>query len=96
MTENTLGPTGEFVPEGTTNPTDQGAVNINISHGQGRVIVNFANPVAWFAMTPEQAFELGLLVMNNATAARQQQQQMTIPATPQQPAGGGNGRQDQN
>lgn len=51
-----IGATGEF-PDGVVHETDEGelafAVTANLS--AGRVILQFGKPVAWMAMTPEQA-----------------------------------------
>ena len=52
-----LGATGRF-PEGQLDPSDEGEIRIGIAHLDGKVVLNFGKPVAWFALTPRQARQL--------------------------------------
>ncbi len=61
-----LGATGAF-PEGKLDRTDEGELRFAISStGDGLVRVDFGKPVAWFAISPNQAKELAALLMQHA------------------------------
>lgn len=59
------GATGDF-PEGKLNEHDEGGLRIAIGSQDGKVIIDFGKPVAWFGMGPQQARELGVTLMKNA------------------------------
>lgn len=60
-----LGPTGQF-PEGQLVDHDEGEIRIAITTYQGKVIVNFGSPVAFIGFTPEQATEIGEMLIKHA------------------------------
>lgn len=62
-----LGATGAF-PEGKLNKTDEGELRMAVSStGDGLVRVDFGKPVAWFAISPNQAKELAAHLMKHAS-----------------------------
>lgn len=65
-----LGATGEF-PEGSLGPHDEGALKMGVAHdSKGNVHRNFGKEISWFAVPPEQAIELGKLLMRHAGAKK--------------------------
>ena len=54
------GKTGDY-PEGMYGPEDEGAVRFGIAADvrNNKVALNFGTPVAWMAMSPDQARNLG-------------------------------------
>lgn len=65
-----LGATGTF-PEGSLGPHDEGAIQMAVAHdSKGLVHVNFGKDVSWFAVPPEQAINLGKLLMSHAGAKK--------------------------
>ena len=60
-----IGKTGEF-PEGKMTPHDEGAIQFAIGSKDGKVIVEFATPVAWLGMQPEQAINLAESLIEKA------------------------------
>ncbi|HEY0004400.1 MAG TPA: hypothetical protein VGB17_06285 [Pyrinomonadaceae bacterium] len=54
-----FGATGRF-PQGQYTPQDEGEIAFGVAadKSQGKVIVNFGKPVAWFGMDREQALAL--------------------------------------
>ena len=61
------GATGEF-PEGQLSPNDEGELIVQMAYDPNHkvVVVNFGKPVAWFALTPDKAVELGQLLIEHA------------------------------
>ena len=64
-----LGATGTF-PMPALNEDDQGALKMGVARDptDGLVHMNFGKPVAWFAMPPEVAIELGRRLLQHAGA----------------------------
>jgi hypothetical protein len=60
-----FGATGRF-PEGKLHRTDEGELQFGIAHKDGKVIVNFGKPVAWFAMPAEKAREFAAVLLHHA------------------------------
>ena len=65
-----LGATGTF-SRGSLGPNDEGDINMAVAHDSiGLVHVNFGKEVSWFAVPPEQAIELGKLLIRHAGAKK--------------------------
>lgn len=65
-----FGPTGDF-PRGRLGPHDDGGLRIGVATDEhGNVVVNFGTKVSWIAVPPEQAIQLGKLLMRHAGATR--------------------------
>jgi hypothetical protein len=66
-----LGATGRF-PEGKLNADDEGeiAVGIAADRKNRKVVVDFGKPVAWIGFSPEQATELGEMLIAKGMEAR--------------------------
>ncbi|MGI9485487.1 MAG: hypothetical protein ACR2RF_06310 [Geminicoccaceae bacterium] len=60
-----IGATGEF-PEGELAPSDEGGIQFAIGAKDGKVVLEFNTPVAWFGMTPEQATKLAESLIEKA------------------------------
>jgi hypothetical protein len=70
MTEEKVGPTGEF-PEGSLGPEDEGELTIAVRHDDaGNVYIEFGKPVAWMAMPKERAAGLARLLLKHAGVLR--------------------------
>jgi hypothetical protein len=67
MTE--LGPTGDF-PEGKLGPDDEGGLVVAINVTEGKVRVDFGTPVAWFALSHEQALEYAAGIIDAAMSLK--------------------------
>lgn len=66
----TLGATGEF-PEGKLDESDEGELRLAVGVDRDlNVRIDFGKPVAWLAMAPEQALELGEMIVKQAYWAR--------------------------
>lgn len=63
-----LGPTGEF-PNGKLDATDEGALRMAVSQHGNEVRIDFGSPVAWVAMSPQQAVHMAELIVKHARAA---------------------------
>lgn len=67
-----LGATGAF-PDGRLDNTDEGELQLAVSSdGKGLVRIDFGKPVAWFAMSANEAKGLAALLMQHAGGARSQ------------------------
>ena len=64
-----LGATGKF-PEGQLDDTDEGELRLGVAAYKGKVVINFGKPIAWFAMTPEQADTVADMLRSKASEAR--------------------------
>lgn len=58
---------GEY-PRGRLNADDAGAVAIHLGVESGKVRVDFPKPVAWFAMTGDEAMGLANALIKHARA----------------------------
>ena len=69
-----LGPTGDF-PEGQLNPQDEGGLQLAIvgDTDNNVLTIHFGTPVAWFAMSPDDAIELGNKIIENANKVKEAQ-----------------------
>lgn len=61
------GALGDF-PEGQLTKSDEGAIQFAIGTKDGKVILDFGTPTAWVGMTPQQAADLGSMLINKARA----------------------------
>ena len=65
-----LGATGSF-SKGSLGPHDEGDIRMAVAHdSKGNVHMNFGKDISWFAVPPEQAIELGKLLMRHAGAKK--------------------------
>lgn len=65
-----LGATGTF-SQGSLGPHDEGDIKMGVAHdSNGLVHMNFGKDISWFAVPPEQAIELGKLLMRHAGAKK--------------------------
>lgn len=62
-----LGATGDF-PDGKIRDDDEGGLKLGVTCKDGNVVLAFGKSVAWLAMPPEQAVELGELIAARARA----------------------------
>ena len=62
-----LGATGQY-PEGKLNPDDEGeiAFAIGADKPNKKVLIDFGKPVAWIAMTPDQATQFARILIEKA------------------------------
>lgn len=62
-----LGATGAY-PFGKLNEHDEGELRfaIGADHDASKVVLSFGSPVAWLAMNPQEAGELGKLLIEKA------------------------------
>jgi hypothetical protein len=49
-----LGATGQH-PQGQLDETDEGEIRLGVTSKDGKVVIAFGKPVAWFGMDPRQA-----------------------------------------
>jgi hypothetical protein len=63
-----LGATGKF-PQGKLNKHDEGELQFSVGSEKGLVRIDFGTPVAWFALPPETAQQLGMLLLRHAARA---------------------------
>lgn len=67
-----LGATGAY-PDGKLDKTDEGELRLAVSSdGKGLVRIDFGKPVAWFALSSNEAKEFAALLMQHAGGARSQ------------------------
>lgn len=66
---------GEY-PQGRLNADDAGAVALQVGTEGGKVRIDFPKPIAWFAMTGDEAMSLANVLVKHARAAG-----LTKPAT---------------
>lgn len=59
------GATGNF-PQGQLTKSDEGEIQFTIGAKNDKVILQFGTPVAWMGMTPEQAVDLGEMLIQKA------------------------------
>ncbi len=60
-----VGPTGDF-PQGKFTEDDEGALNIGIATHDGKVVIDFGQPVAWVGMDPDLAMEVARAIAKHA------------------------------
>ena len=66
MIESTpVGATGNF-PQGQLTKADEGEIQFMVGAKNDKVILQFGTPVAWMGMTPEQAIDLGEMLIQKA------------------------------
>lgn len=61
-----LGGTGQH-PAGKLTQLDHGELRLAITRKDDKVIINFGEPVAWIAFSPEQALDLANLLISRAS-----------------------------
>lgn len=64
------GPTGEF-PRGVARPGDEGELNVGFAQSEGVVYMNFATPVNWMGMRPDDARVIARKLLELADEAEQ-------------------------
>lgn len=62
------GPVGAY-PHGMLHKTDEGSLQFAVGAKDGKVVVDFGSPVAWFGLTPQQAMDLAGIIMQRAREA---------------------------
>jgi len=65
---DSLGATGEF-PDGKLNKNDEGEIRFAVVLDDNKVCLDFGKPTAWVGMLPEQAKELGRMLISYAEDA---------------------------
>lgn len=63
-----LGATGAF-PQGKIHHTDEGEIRLMVGVERGKVLLAFGKPVAWIGFDPEQARQIGELLIKRADEA---------------------------
>ncbi|MFA5021296.1 MAG: hypothetical protein WC517_04535 [Patescibacteria group bacterium] len=61
------GPTGDF-PEGKLNAQDEGGLQMLVGQQQGKVVLAFGKSIKWIGMGPDQARDLGKMLISRADA----------------------------
>lgn len=64
-----LGATGQF-PDGKLKEDDEGEISIAATVQNGEVVLNFGKPIAWIGFTPEQAEQIGYMLIQKAGEAK--------------------------
>ena len=64
-----VGATGRY-PQGKLNDTDEGELTMAITRDGDVIRIGFGKPVAWLAMSPEEAVGLAQLLMQHAKRRR--------------------------
>ena len=66
-----LGATGRS-PSGQVHETDEGEIRMGVAHDaqERKVFLNFGKPVAWLGLNPEEAFDLGELLIRHSREVR--------------------------
>jgi len=59
------GATGNF-PQGKLTKSDEGEIQFTVGAKNNKVILQFGTPVAWMGMSPEQAVDLGEMLIQKA------------------------------
>lgn len=67
-----LGPTGEY-PEGKVSPEDEGELTLAIGAVAGAVRIELGTPVAWLAMSPDDARRMAASLVHMAARAEGEQ-----------------------
>jgi hypothetical protein len=73
LTDDKPGPTGDF-PLGKLNQDDEGGIQIAIGSESGKVRLDFGEPTAWVAMTPDEALALASVIVKHAMALKRRTQ----------------------
>ncbi len=60
-----LGATGRF-PEGQLTESDEGEIRFRVGYVDGKVVLDFGQPVTWLGMSPKQAKQLAVLLKTHA------------------------------
>lgn len=58
-----LGATGRY-PEGKLTDNDEGEIQFALGTKDGKVVLDFGKPVAWLGLLPEQAIDIGQMMIN--------------------------------
>lgn len=88
--EPKLGPTNDF-PQGQMGPQDEGGIRISIAINEyGRIIVDFAKPVAWIGLDAISALDIAMALVNHACQVIKAPPRMQpMPHPPQTPSSQG-------
>lgn len=73
-----LGATGQF-PDGKMSNDDEGEIKFAIAHSSEQVVVNLGKPVAWLAMSPQQAMDVADVLRNHAEQIMRRKNQVRPP-----------------
>lgn len=59
-------------PSGTVHESDEGEIRMGVAHDPRaqKVFLNFGKPVTWLGMNPQEAFELGDLLIRHSFLVR--------------------------
>jgi hypothetical protein len=72
------GATGLY-PDGKISPSDEGEIQIAVGvDPHGVVVIDFGKPVAWLAMTPDGAMQLGLVLIERASRCSIHRKPLTV------------------
>lgn len=73
-----IGATGMY-PEGKLTPQDEGGIQFAIGEQNGKVVIDFGNPVHWLAMSPQQAADFASSLLSRARlVGRKQGETVTL------------------
>lgn len=64
-----LGATGQY-PHGSLGPHDEGELKVGLVVQQGKVVLNFGQPISFAALTPRQARQLAELLRRRSDQAQ--------------------------
>lgn len=67
-----FGATGKF-PRGKLHEADEGEIQMGVTVNQGTVVIAFGKPVGWLGLPPQQARELGHMLIARADDAAKAQ-----------------------
>ena len=76
-----FGKTGLY-PAGVLSDTDEGGIQFGVSNYAGKVVLNFATPVTWLGMDPQQATGLANSLLKQARQANKVLVKSGKPAEP--------------
>lgn len=68
LKEPLIGATGEY-PEGRLTPHDEGGIQFAVGVRDGKVCLDFGQPVAWLGMSPTDALQLAESLIKHARDA---------------------------
>lgn len=61
------GAVGDY-PAGRLCPADEGALQFSLGERDGKVLIDFGQPVAWMGMSPQQAADFASALLKHARA----------------------------
>lgn len=63
--ENDLGSTNNF-PEGKLTENDEGEIKLAVGITNGKIIMNFGEPVSWIGFNADQAIDIAIALLSQA------------------------------